>query len=144
MIDMFMGQYRWLSNFHEAPILYKGLVYLNNEGAYQAQKTTDPLEKATFIRLSGSDARKKGQTVTCRSDWNDVRIEVMKTVTHAKYTQHLQLMMKLVDTGDHELIERNYWGDTFWGVCNGVGENNLGKILMEERALLKKGLTDAG
>ena len=34
---------------------------------------------------------------------------------------------------DNELIEGNDWHDTFWGVCNGIGKNWLGKILEEER-----------
>ena len=32
-----------------------------------------------------------------------------------------------------EIVEENTWGDTFWGVCKGVGENHLGKLLMEIR-----------
>ncbi len=32
-----------------------------------------------------------------------------------------------------ELVEGNWWNDTFWGVCNGEGQNNLGKILMKIR-----------
>lgn len=40
-------------------------------------------------------------------------------------------------TGDAELIEGNNWGDTFWGVCNGRGENMLGKLLMEIRDYLR-------
>jgi len=24
----------------------------------------------------------------------------------------------------------NHWGDRYWGVCDGKGENNLGKIQM--------------
>ena len=36
----------------------------------------------------------------------------------------------LLDTGDEELIEGNWWGDQYWGVCNGVGKNRLGNILM--------------
>jgi predicted NAD-dependent protein-ADP-ribosyltransferase YbiA (DUF1768 family) len=35
-----------------------------------------------------------------------------------------------------ELIEGNWWGDTYWGVCNGVGENHLGKLLMKIRDYL--------
>jgi predicted NAD-dependent protein-ADP-ribosyltransferase YbiA (DUF1768 family) len=35
------------------------------------------------------------------------------------------------------LEERNAWGDTDWGTdINGVGENNLGKILMKVREKL--------
>ena len=45
---------------------------------------------------------------------------------------------KIVDTEDMELIEGNSWGDTFWGVCDGVGENNLGKVLMRVRDRLNK------
>lgn len=37
------------------------------------------------------------------------------------------------------LIERNTWGDTFWGVYDNKGENNLGKILMKVREGLKEG-----
>lgn len=31
------------------------------------------------------------------------------------------------------IIEDNHWGDTFWGVCGGVGENHLGRLLEEIR-----------
>ena len=46
---------------------------------------------------------------------------------------------KLLETGSKHLEEVNYWGDTFWGVHKndssepGVGENNLGRLLMEIR-----------
>ena len=46
------------------------------------------------------------------------------------------LREKLVATGDAELIEGNHWNDTCWGVCKGIGQNNLGKILMEVRDML--------
>ncbi len=32
-----------------------------------------------------------------------------------------------------EIVERNTWNDTFWGVCKGKGENHLGILLMEIR-----------
>ena len=35
-----------------------------------------------------------------------------------------------------ELVEGNTWGDKVWGVCDGVGENNLGKTLMRIRDAL--------
>uniref|UniRef100_UPI00345E83CD NADAR domain-containing protein n=1 Tax=uncultured Duncaniella sp. TaxID=2768039 RepID=UPI00345E83CD len=47
------------------------------------------------------------------------------------------LAEKLIATGDAELVEGNYWHDTVWGVCDGVGENHLGKILMRVREELK-------
>jgi len=58
------------------------------------------------------------------------------------------LTRALIATGDTELIEGNDWEDTFWGVCNGMGENNLGKLLMkvrqslfEEKELIEKHLS---
>ncbi|NWN81082.1 NADAR family protein, partial [Bacillus sp. (in: firmicutes)] len=48
------------------------------------------------------------------------------------------LKNKLLQTGESILIEGNTWGDKIWGVCNGVGENKLGKILMKVRNELKE------
>lgn len=47
------------------------------------------------------------------------------------------LQAKLLETGNEELVEGNYWGDTFWGVCRGRGENHLGKLLMKVRTYYK-------
>jgi hypothetical protein len=47
--------------------------------------------------------------------------------------------MLLLDTSDKVLIEENNWNDTFWGVCNGVGENNLGRLLMQVRGEIQCG-----
>ena len=50
----------------------------------------------------------------------------------------LQSKQMLLMTEGCHLEERNSWHDGFWGTdVNGVGENNLGKILMEIRYDLK-------
>ena len=49
-----------------------------------------------------------------------------------------ELREKLLATGNEELIEGNWWGDTYWGVCKGKGENNLGKSLMKIRTELQE------
>jgi len=51
--------------------------------------------------------------------------------------KHKDLGDQLLATGDVELIEGNTWHDTEWGVCNGIGKNKLGKILMRIREILK-------
>ena len=73
-----------------------------------------------------------------RPDWNDIRVDIMRNIVNAKFTQNPDLMNKLLETNDAELLEGNWWKDTFWGICNGEGENNLGKILMEIRDKYKK------
>jgi N-glycosidase YbiA len=44
----------------------------------------------------------------------------------------------LLDTGDAELVEVNHWRDFWWGVCNGVGANHLGRLLMTIRNELRE------
>lgn len=48
-------------------------------------------------------------------------------------------MLKLLDTANKPLIEENWWGDKFWGVCEttGEGENWLGRLLMDLRNHIK-------
>lgn len=43
---------------------------------------------------------------------------------------------QLLATGGVELIEGNDWGDAFWGVCGGYGQNWLGVLLMLVRSEL--------
>jgi len=45
------------------------------------------------------------------------------------------LAAKLIKTYPAQLIEGNYWNDKYWGVClkTNIGENHLGKILMQVR-----------
>lgn len=134
MIDKFTGEYRWLSNFYPAEILYDGLTYPTSEHAYQAAKTLDVKKRQYIANLpSPGKAKRAGQLVVLRADWEQVKIAVMREIVRAKFSQHPDLRFKLVQTGDEELVEGNTWGDRFWGVCNGSGQNQLGKILMEVR-----------
>ena len=64
-----------------------------------------------------------------RPDWEKSRALIMYELTLLKFVLNHGLRCKLADTYPCRLIEGNTWGDTFWGVCNGVGENRLGTIL---------------
>lgn len=130
-IDSFRGKYFFLSNFFVSDIRYNGLTFLNNEAAFQAQKC--PERANEFCGLNPSDAKRLGRKVWLRSDWETVKDKVMYDVCHAKFSQNAELRKQLLKTGDVELIERNTWGDRVWGVCGGVGENRLGRILMRIR-----------
>lgn len=139
IINRFDGRYHFLSNFYEVPVTYNGITYRNTEAAFQAQKC---LERAhEFADISANEAKRLGRKVTLRPDWNDVRIDIMHNIVLAKFRQNTDLYEQLIATGDCELIEGNYWGDRFWGVCSGTGENHLGQILMQVREELKDTLT---
>lgn len=133
-IERFDGNYSFLSNFYEAPLVYKGLRYLNSESAYQGQK--DPSRAEEFVDLKAMQSKRLGRKVTIRDDWDSVKLDIMYEIVLAKFTQNPELLDKLKATGDAILIEGNYWHDTFWGVCEGKGKNHLGKIIMKIRAEL--------
>lgn len=72
-----------------------------------------------------------------REDWEAIKIDVMRYCLQEKFSAGSDLAAKLIATGDCELVEGNTWGDVFWGVCRGTGENRLGRLLMERREELK-------
>lgn len=137
MIDGFFGEYRFLSNFWNAPVTYEGITYQNNECAFQAMKTLDMEERMSFADLTPNEGKRKGRRVTLRKDWEEVKTDIMLDICRAKFSQNEELRTKLLATGDEYLQETNTWNDTCWGVCRGKGENRLGKILMQVREELR-------
>ena len=136
VIDHFRGEFDWLSNFFQCQVEFEGMNFSNVEAAFQAAKCLDMKERERFFGLSGGQAKRLGRRVELRSDWEDVKIDIMRQVLKSKFTQNPELKAKLIATGDAELIEGNKHRDFFWGVCNGKGQNHLGKLLMEVRAEL--------
>lgn len=133
MIASFQGKYRFLSNFWPSTIVYDNIKYPTVEHAFQATKTLDLAEKLAISNLTTpGQAKKAGKNVELRSDWEQVKLQVMLDLLRLKF-QNSTYKQLLLDTGDQELVEGNTWGDTFWGVCQDVGENNLGKLLMKVR-----------
>ena len=132
VINSFDGESDFLSNFYECPILWKGNLYRNSESIYQSYKTLDNVP-FDFTKTTGSQAKKISKKLNVRPDWNKIKFDLMYEICQEKFNQNTDIAQKLMNTGDAILIEGNYWGDTYWGKCNGVGQNNLGKILMKIR-----------
>jgi ribA/ribD-fused uncharacterized protein len=137
-ITDFRGPWRWLSNFHMAPVHFEGTTYPSNEHAYQAAKTRDQSQREEILLAPNCyRAKKLGQRVDLRDDWEDIKQWVMLAINREKYLRHRSVRARLLATGNRLLIEGNTWGDTYWGVCGGEGRNVLGKILMQVRAELR-------
>ena len=134
-INMFRGKYHFLSNFHRSQLTYKGVRYQNAEAAFHAQK--DPSRAYQFKNLQPNEAKRLGRRVTLRKDWEDVKDTIMYGVVRQKFIENKTLAKRLLATGKIELIEGNWWNDTYWGVCEGKGQNKLGNILMKVRDELK-------
>lgn len=139
-INKFSGEYRFLSNFWPAPIIFEGVIYPSSEHLYQALKTVIPEEREQVRNTATAAlAKRLGKQLSLRDDWNDdLKLKNMEIVVRAKFTQHPDLAEKLKNTSPHNLIEGNWWGDTFFGVDQKTskGENHLGKILMKIRSEL--------
>lgn len=137
IIQQFSDEYEFLSNFCFSKITYDGLEYLSAESAYQAQKTLDLEKRKQFQLYLPSRAKRHGRKLKLRPDWEQVKDKIMYEIVLAKFTQNDSLRIALLSTTDSELIEGNTWGDTYWGVYKGQGQNKLGKILMDVRHQLQ-------
>lgn len=136
-------------------------VFRSVEHAYQASKAQDVHQAVRIRRMTTpADARRVGKSIALRPDWDQMRIPVMRELVRVKFGTHPALAEALCASGDRELVEGNTWGDRFWGAtvpirlaepltttlpiwksaADGilVGENWLGKILMERRAVLRR------
>lgn len=124
------------SNFAPYPISLDGEQWPTSEHYFQAQKFQEQkyrqkIRKANSPMLAASLGRDRKQKL--RRDWDAVKVGVMRTAVLAKFTQHEDLRLLLLSTGDAKLVEHtendDYWGDG----GDGSGKNMLGRILMQVR-----------
>ena len=132
-ITSFKGSNAFLSNMYPVDVEFDGIMYPSVEHAFQAAKTIDLEERKLFRVCSSKEAKKEGRKVNLRADWDVKKVDIMRSLVKAKFSKPM-FKEKLLCTSGKDLIEGNTWGDTFWGVCRGVGENHLGRILMDIRS----------
>jgi len=149
----FRGERSWLSNMlsvdltiteeeareleeNEKLLILPG-TWLSSEAIYMALKFENVAIQRQIKTMRGSKAKKftLQNSESIRSDWSTVKINAMKFALSIKFKEPW-LIEKLIETGDEHLEEVNFWNDTFWGTCNGVGDNHLGYLLMEQRSKL--------
>lgn len=136
IINQFRGEYSYLSNFYEAPLTVLGIPFQSSEAAYMACKTENIELRRKFSTLSPKEAKYEGRKLTLRPNWNGLmRLECMELCVRSKFAHNPDLIQKLINTGHSQLVEGNYWGDKYWGVClkTNEGKNMLGEILMAVR-----------
>lgn len=158
-IREFRGKYVFLSNYYYAPFIWNNRIWTHVEIPYQLVKTiivsssSLPLQSSSMSSdriyisdamydewkyLLPSQAKARGRRQTTHSDlWEKLHLSIMEQLVYEKFSQSDELKDKLINTNNKKLIEGNYWKDTYWGVCNGVGDNHLGKILEKVRERIK-------
>lgn len=136
-IESFTWDHFFLSNFYPCVVHVAGFVCPSVEHGFQAMKA---VKQEDFYLVMGARtpgiAKKIGRQIEKRFDWEQVKEGVMLQLLRDKFGSN-PLRKALLDTGDAELIEGNTWGDRYWGVCKGVGQNRLGVLLMQVREELR-------
>jgi ribA/ribD-fused uncharacterized protein len=141
MINGFTGRYSFLSNFYIYPLKWRDIILPSAEHAYQSEKTTDLIERETIYHAATpAQAKRLGGKKHLKHlvpDWDNIKDGIMLQVLRTKF-QDPDLKRYLLNTeAEGTLVEWNWWNDTYWGVCNGVGKNKLGKLLMQVREEIK-------
>ena len=135
------NEYAFLSNFYPCNIVdrdYQGIIYKSVEAAFQAAKSKEEKIRREFSSLPPNIAKQKGRRLNLHPDWEAEKDSVMEYYCRQKFSDPV-LRRKLMAVTE-PIVEDNWWHDTYWGVCRGVGENKLGQILskIREEALLHK------
>lgn len=140
MISSFSGEHRWLSNFSEHSVMLNPtIVFPTVEHGFVWHKTTNSeMRQRILMETTPGRVKRLGRKIELRPEWESLKLTVMHELVLLKFQQHEGIRQLLIETGEQELVEGNKWGDTFWGVCEGEGENNLGRILMKIRSELRK------
>lgn len=129
------------SNFSKHPIELDGKIWDTTEHYFQAKKFEGhPDEEEVRLTPTPMQAAKMGRERSrpLRSDWENVKEDIMLAALKAKFTQYPDLQEVLLETGDAFLIEHTA-NDSYWG--NGgddSGKNRLGHLLMQLREELQE------
>ena len=140
--------YYEFTNFYPASICLDGKTWPTSEHYFQAQKFTGTpyVEQIRLLarpRQAFDLSRNRSVSRWRRSDWEDIKLNVMYKALLAKFTQHDELRTLLLLTRERKLIEHTPH-DGFWGDAgDGTGLNHLGKMLMTIRSQLQGGKQSA-
>ena len=134
------GEYGYLATYSNYGFFKDGVFWKTSEHYYQAQKFMD---SDTKIRIQNAETPKiasiigRDRKLNLRSDWEEVKQDVMFDAVYYKFKQNRDILQKFLDTGNARIVEatvkENYWGSG----PNNDGQNNYGKILIKVREKLR-------
>lgn len=148
-IDSFRGTWKAFSNFFQASLevevweerrqvatVEQGFQLAKVASSRTPVATRRAMAQVALALEAPAEAKSFGKRIPALAmgEWEARRLPLMEALLSAKFTQHPELMELLLATGETPLEEGNTWGDTYWGVCRGRGENHLGRLLMALRA----------
>lgn len=130
------------------PLKVNGVRILTSEALYQACRFPHlpEVQREIIGQHSPMTAKMKSKPhrKESRSDWDLVRPKIMRWCLRVKLAQHYKEFGRLLlATKDRPIVEQSrkddYWGAKIVGISDDtlVGQNILGRLLMELRELLK-------
>ena len=137
--------YGVFSNLFRCEVEFESRLYPTAEHAYQAGKAAKPAVREWILKAPtpalAAMAAHGLYAWDIVPNWASIKVDRMRAVLRAKFTQNESLQEILLGTGARRLVEAgttNNAVNRFWGEVNGKGENTLGKLLMELREELRK------
>jgi ribA/ribD-fused uncharacterized protein len=131
------------SNLYRRDVVFEGEVFATSEHAYQAGKARKPAVRKWLMDAPSPSLLAMAAHGLYYWDvapgWSTTKLDRMRAVLRAKFTQHPDLRDLLLSTGDARLVETptvDSEVNRLWGEVNGVGRNMLGVLLMELRTKL--------
>jgi type I restriction enzyme S subunit len=150
---MTTGEFGGLSNMApNYPLEINGIPIATTEALYQACRFPDQPDVQQMIidQRSPMTAKMKSKRYRkdTRGDWDMVRVKIMRWCLRVKLAQNWSLFSALLSKTDARPIVEESRKDDFWGAKpqdDGrlVGNNVLGRLLMELREQLQNGEKDA-
>jgi ribA/ribD-fused uncharacterized protein len=132
------------SNFSRFAFIFNGKAWGTSEHCYQASKyenetIIEKIRQSKTPRIAADLGRAKNNGYTIKSNWDTIKVQIMKKILWEKFTQNSSLEKLLLSTGNARIAEHTendlFWGDG--GDCIEEGKNMLGKVLMEIREELR-------
>jgi len=139
-------EHKFLSNFYLCEVEFVGIIYPSVEHAYMSAKSNEEVEidgvkynwkkYCALPTVSPGKIKSESRFVTLVDNWDYLRMHIMHVCLLNKFSKP-DMRARLLATGDQNIQEGNWHGDRFWGVDlrenPNVGENHLGRLLMEIR-----------
>jgi putative DNA methylase len=130
------------------PLRVNGVRILTSEALYQACRFPHlpKVQRLIIEQTSPMTAKMKGKPYRgdSRPDWDDVRVRIMRWCLRVKLIQNYpEFSRLLLETGERPIVEQSR-KDDFWGAKpidddTLIGENVLGRLLMELREEIREG-----
>jgi len=134
------GPLGYLANYSNHGFYKNNTYYKTVEHFYQSKKFLSlELQNKVIDASTPKEASNIGRDRNnkLRDNWSNIKQDIMLEGVLEKFRQNKDILIKLLNTGNEEIVE-NTVDEYYWGCGKDKsGENNFGKILVKAREILK-------